>query len=125
VATGAADAAHGDAAAAIPDYFELLGDAGTSPSYRGCPIVNVAVEYPDATHAVRRAIAEHRRWFREHFRGLLAGAGHPDPDRTADTLVLLRDGLLVGLDLDDPSAVRVATRAAVARALDDRTAPRV
>ena len=115
VATSVAETAQGDAA--IRDYFDLLGEAGTSPSYRGCPIVNVAIEYPDPAHAIRAAIAEHRRWFRDHFRGLLTAADHLEPDRTADILVLLRDGLLVGLDLDDSSAVRAATRAAVIRTL--------
>lgn len=115
----------GDAVAGIVAYFEYLGEAGASPSYRGCPVVNVAVEYPDPDHAVRRAVTEHRRWFREWFRDLLTAAGHPAADRTADILVLLRDGLLIGLDLDDPSAVRAVTADAVNRALSAQahTAP--
>jgi hypothetical protein len=43
--------------------------------------------------------------------------GHPDAERTADLLVALKDGLLVGADLDDP-ARQSLIRDAVARLLD-------
>jgi BetI-type transcriptional repressor, C-terminal len=81
------------------------------------PFVNAAAEYPDRAHPVRQAIAEHRRWFRGLLRELLAADGHPDPDRTADLLVALKDGLFVGADLDDP-AHRSLIRDAVTRLLD-------
>jgi AcrR family transcriptional regulator len=121
--TAAVDAASDDPMGALRDYFEHLGEAGSSPAYRGCPIVNVAVEYPDERHAIRQAIADHRRWFRESFRKLLTAGDHPHPDLTADVLVLVRDGLLVGLDLDDPSDVRPAIREVVAKALEGPVRP--
>lgn len=99
---------------ALVEYFVGLAEAGASPDYRGCPIINVGVEYPNPEHPVRQAIDAHRRWFREHFRGLLAGAKVADPARTADLLMLLRDGLLVGLDMDAPGPLRVLIREAVA-----------
>jgi len=98
-----------DGRRAIQDYFAFLCDAGAAPGYRSCPIVNIAVEFPDPSHPVRRGVEEHRRWFRRHFRALLAGDGHPDPDCAADALVLLRDGVLIGLDLDDPAGVHRST----------------
>jgi AcrR family transcriptional regulator len=97
--------------------FDVVGDLGLDPSYRGCPFVNAAAEYPDPTHPVRQAIADHRRWFRELLRNLLVADGHPDAERTADILVALKDGLLVGSDLDDP-ARRGLIRDAVTRLLD-------
>jgi AcrR family transcriptional regulator len=87
--------------------FDTIGETGHQPSYRGCPFVNAAAEYPDPAHPVRQAIAEHRRWFRGLLRDL----------RTADLLVALKDGLFVGADLDDP-AHRSLIRAAVTRLLD-------
>ena len=66
---------------------------------------------------MRQAIADHRRWFRGLLRDLLVADGHPDAERTADLLVALKDGLLVGADLDDP-ARRSLIRDAVARLLD-------
>ena len=97
--------------------FDVVGDLGRDPSYRGCPFVNAAAEYPDPAHPVRQAIAEHRRWFRELLRDLLVADGHPDAERTADILVALKDGLLVGSDLDDP-ARHGLIRDAVTRLLD-------
>jgi AcrR family transcriptional regulator len=97
--------------------FDNVGELGRDPAYRGCPFVNAAAEYPDPSHPVREAISEHRRWFRTLLRDLLAEDGHPDPERTADLLVALKDGLLVAADLDDPARQGVI-RDAVTRLLD-------
>lgn len=97
--------------------FTIMCDFGAGPGYRGCPYINAAVEYPDPAHPIRQAIDEHRRWIRDQYRDLLAADGHPDAERTADILLLLRDGLSVGFDLDDPAAVRPAVQEALARVL--------
>lgn len=94
--------------------FEIVEEMGREPDYRGCPFVNAAAEYPDSAHPVRRAIADHRRWFRGVLRDILVADGHPEAERTADILVALKDGLLVGAYLDEPS-VRAVTREAVSR----------
>jgi AcrR family transcriptional regulator len=103
--------------ATLEAIFTLMCDFGAGPDYRGCPFVNAAAEYPDPAHPVRQAIAEHRRWLRDLCRELLADGGHPDAERTADILLILRDGLSVGLDLDDPARVRVAAQETFARML--------
>lgn len=41
---------------------------------------------------MRVAVADFRRWFRGMVRDLLAADGHPDAERTADLLLVLRDG---------------------------------
>ncbi|MGI5208440.1 TetR/AcrR family transcriptional regulator [Spirillospora sp. CA-108201] len=104
--------------------FERMCTFGSDPSYRGCPFINAAAEYPDPAHPVRRAIDEYREWCRGLFRDLLAADGHPDPDGTAHTLMLLRDGLAVGFDLDDPATVRTAVHEAVTSVLDAPARPR-
>lgn len=102
---------------AILAIFGNVGDLGHDPGYRGCPFVNAAAEYPDPAHPVRRAIDDHRRWFRGLLLNLLTAAGHPDPERTTDILVSLKDGLLVGSALDSP-AHESLIRDAVIRLLD-------
>jgi AcrR family transcriptional regulator len=97
--------------------FDNVGELGRDPGYRGCPFVNAAAEYPDPSHPVRQAISEHRRWFRTLLRDLLVADANPDPERTADLLVALKDGLLVAADLDDPARQGVV-REAVSRLLD-------
>lgn len=114
----AEQAAKGSPRDTLLAMFDDMGVVGGSPAYRGCPFVNVAAEYPDPRHMVRIAVANHRAWIRGHFRDLLVADGHPDPERTADLLMLVRDGLAVGLDLGDTDAVRAVIRDAVTRVLD-------
>ena len=99
--------------------FDFMCRFGAGPDYRGCAFVNAAAEYPDPRHPVRQAIDAHRRWLRDLYRDLLTAAGHPDPAGGAVALMLLRDGLVVGFDLDDPATVRKAVHAALARVLGD------
>jgi AcrR family transcriptional regulator len=98
--------------------FARIGEAALQPGYRGCPFLNAAAEYPDRTNSVRRAVDDHRRWFRDLLRGLLIADGHQDPDRTADILVILDDGLLISGEFDDPAELPAIIRDAVTRALD-------
>ncbi|MDG4863820.1 TetR/AcrR family transcriptional regulator [Streptomyces sp. T-3] len=103
---------------ALLAVFAHMGEVGVSPDFRGCPFVNAAAEFPDPAHPVRRAIDEHRRWFRTLVRDLLVQAGDPDAERTADILVLVRDGLAVGCDLDEPDGLQSLVRDAVLRVVD-------
>ncbi|HEY7485727.1 MAG TPA: TetR/AcrR family transcriptional regulator [Streptosporangiaceae bacterium] len=101
--------------------FDYMGVVGAGPTYRGCPFINAAAEYPDPAHPVRQAIADFRCWARGMFRELLTEAGHPDPEGTAAILMMLRDGITVGSDLDDfadPDALRAVIRDAVVRVVD-------
>ena len=69
---------------------------------------------------MRRTIADYRRWNNQLYRDLLAEAGDPEPDGTATILMMIRDGIVVGSDLDDPAALRRVIRDAVTRVLDRR-----
>jgi AcrR family transcriptional regulator len=97
--------------------FERMCQVGFEPTYRGCLFVNAAAEYPDPAHPVRQAIHEYRQWIRGRFHDLLVADGHPDPDRTADILLLLRDGIAVAFDLGDPAALHGAALAAITKAM--------
>jgi AcrR family transcriptional regulator len=116
----ASQAPAGNPREALVAVFEDMCLFGTGSGYRGCPFVNVAAEYPDPAHPVRQTIDEHRRWVRGFYHHLLVASGDPDPDRTADILVLLKDGLFVGFDLDQPTGVRNAVQSALGRILADQ-----
>ena len=73
---------------------------------RGCPFINAAAEYPDDASPVRRAVREHREWFRGTLETIAAGVGSPDPATAAAQLVLLRDAAMVGGYLDGWPRVR-------------------
>jgi AcrR family transcriptional regulator len=111
------------AAAKILALFDVIGEIGCGPGFNGCPFVNAAAEYPDPGHPVRRVIAGHRRWFRGLLVELLTEAGRPDAEHTAAMLTVLRDGLIVGSNLDDPAEIRDLTRAAVTCILGASGAP--
>jgi AcrR family transcriptional regulator len=106
-------AAAGEAAGTGPD--DLLGAVvdGIAADIRdrhtrGCPFINAAAEYPDASGAVRQLIDEHREWFRGTLQAVAEGAGLTDPPDVAASLVLLRDAALVGGYLDGDDRVRPA-----------------
>lgn len=103
--------------------FDLIADAARQPGYRGCLFINAAAEYPDPANPVRRAIDNHRRWKRDLLRTLLAQDGDPDPERTADILTVLGDGLLVSSHLDHPTKLRELIRDSVTAVLDARRSP--
>ena len=67
-----------------------------APGFRGCPFINAAMEYPDATHPVRSVVTEHREWYVGVLTGLLRDAGHPAPGDGADEFVLAHDGAMAG-----------------------------
>jgi AcrR family transcriptional regulator len=98
--------------------FNFVAELARQPGYRGCPFINAAAEYPDPASPVRLAIDEHRRWIREVMRELLVADGHRDPDRTADILMVVGDGLLVGSHLDDPAELPALIHDVVTRVLD-------
>lgn len=75
---------------------------------RGCPFINAAAEYPDATGPVRLLIAQHRAWFRTTLEQVAAQAGLTYPHEVAASLVLLRDAALVGGYLDGDEVVEPA-----------------
>ena len=95
-----------------------IGDDICGPSFRGCPFINAAAEYPDPTHPARVAVRDHRRWFQDLVERLLGAAQHPHPSAAAREYVLLRDGAMIGGYLEDALDVRAEFTAAVRRVCD-------
>ena len=98
---------------AVLVMFDALGEFTCGPGFRGCAFVNAAVEYPDPASPVRAVVADHRRWYADAVRDVLVAAEHPSPAETARMLVMLRDGVVIGGQVDDPAAVKATLRAAV------------
>jgi AcrR family transcriptional regulator len=81
-------------------YVESIVEAGCAPGFRGCPFINAAAEYSDATHVVRVAVARHREWVQQRLAELAEGYGATEPSRVAQEIQMLRDGALVLAALD-------------------------
>lgn len=108
----------GDPDGAILRVFDAIGAVTCGVGFRGCPFDNAAVEYPDPNSSVRQVVAAHRRWFHGMLRDLLVAAGHPTPDATTRLLVTLRDGIVLGGQIDGADEDGATPRAAVTALLN-------
>lgn len=63
-----------------------------SPDFRGCPMSNAAVEFPEAGHPARKVSEECKAAMRSRLVGLARQLSLVDPDGLADGLLLLIEG---------------------------------
>ncbi|MGY6026986.1 TetR/AcrR family transcriptional regulator [Streptomyces spinosirectus] len=98
-------AAAGKASEVFRIIAEGIGAESCSPGFRGCPFINAAAEYADAEHPVRQVVDAHRQWFKATIEEMLQGLGVTDVSSTADQLLMLRDGAMVGGYLGDPRTI--------------------
>jgi AcrR family transcriptional regulator len=83
-----------------------IGREIATPGFRGCLFINAAAEYPDADSGVRKAVEDHRKWFKKTVQSMLVGAGHKEAERAARHFVMLRDGAMVGGHLEGSRQAR-------------------
>jgi AcrR family transcriptional regulator len=95
----------------ILGVFELLGEAFSKPTFRGCPFLRASAEVKPASPA-RTVCAETRAWNVALFTRLAKEAGIPSPKKLVQQLVLLYDGATVAAQMD-----RDASAASTARAM--------
>lgn len=118
------DQATREAAGAVPDEADaarawlahlsgLVGEQLCTPSFRGCPFINAAAEYPDPASPVRATIREHRHWLEQAAAQALRVAGHHDPAGAARAWMVLRDGAMVGAYLGEAVDSRATLDAGV------------
>ncbi|HYE48730.1 MAG TPA: TetR/AcrR family transcriptional regulator [Azospirillaceae bacterium] len=82
----------GDGRAQIRALFGSLAEKLASPSHRGCPLTNAAVEFPEPDHPGRKVTEEHKARLRARFRELARDAGARDADVLGDALMMLMEG---------------------------------
>jgi len=78
-----------EARAAHPDdpreqlrsIVSAVADKINAPDYRGCPLANAAIEFPDRDHPIRRRVDEHKSSF---LRSLTDIAAHINADAAQD-----------------------------------------
>jgi AcrR family transcriptional regulator len=104
----------GKPARQLLQYFEDLAVRASVEDYRGCPFVNVAVEFPDASHAVRQFVAGNKARLMERITTLAAAAGADDPEALANGLGLLIEGVYAASQTYGPGCgpIRAAPRVA-------------
>ncbi|MBJ9940359.1 TetR/AcrR family transcriptional regulator [Burkholderia multivorans] len=83
----------GEPKAQLIQYFVDLAERATQKDYRGCPFVNVAAEFPDASHPARERVAQNKEQLMKRLVGLCDAAGARDPKALADSLALVIEGI--------------------------------
>lgn len=86
-------------------------------TYRGCPFLNAAAEFPESDHVVRKVIAAHRDWLTDTYTTLIGDLGHPMPGDAADEIMLALDGAQSGGYAGDPIAACAALGRVVERVI--------
>jgi hypothetical protein len=69
-----------------------VAERTTQDGYRGCPFINFCAEFPDASHPGHVVSQATMRALRERFRRLAEALQVPEPDRLADSFLLLLEG---------------------------------
>lgn len=96
-----------DAAAALDAHLAAAGDEPldqlrafvgyyaegiSQPGFRGCPMSNTAVEFPEASYPAREVIEGCKMEVRERLLGMTRRLSVQDPEALADGLLLLVEG---------------------------------
>jgi AcrR family transcriptional regulator len=82
----------GEPRAQLRQLFVDLAARTSAAGYRGCPFVNIAVEFPDRSHAARRMVADNKKRLLARLRELAKAAGADDVAFLAKALALLIEG---------------------------------
>lgn len=90
-----------DPRALLDALFSGIAKRIAQPSYRGCPFLNLATEFPDDNHPGRVVARSNKEEMRARLAALLGKLGVADPDRSASQLALMINGAYVtGLIFD-------------------------
>lgn len=76
----------------LVQYFADLAERAQSPGYRGCRMLNVALEFPDPQHAARKVVSAHRARVLARLIELAQQCGANDAAALAEGLALLMEG---------------------------------
>jgi len=113
----------GEPAKQLVQYFEDLARRASVPDYRGCPFVNVATEFPDATHPARRSVDNNKTRLMARFTALAQEAGAKDPVALAEELALLVEGVYAASQTYGPGCGAILAAPRVAKLLIEAACP--
>src|SRR5271155_78307 len=98
----------GQPRAQLRQLFVDLAARTSAVDYRGCPFVNVAVEFPDRSHIARRMVAENKARLLRRLRELTKGAGARNASFLAKALALLIEGAYAASQTYGPGSALMA-----------------
>jgi AcrR family transcriptional regulator len=83
-------------------WLKEVGALMIRPESRGCPMVNAAIELPDAAHPGRKVIEQHKFAMRDRLAAACRKAGLAHPELLADQIHMLVEGAGVCLQSVGP-----------------------
>jgi AcrR family transcriptional regulator len=92
--------AHVEPARLLEEIADVVDDYRQQPGFRGCEFINAAAEFADPDHPAHRLAVEQRRWITEFLAETLATSGRHDSRDTAEAMLMVRTGALVGASLE-------------------------
>ncbi|PLZ01413.1 TetR family transcriptional regulator [Burkholderia sp. WAC0059] len=101
----------------LNQYFADLVQRASAADYRGCPFANVATEFPDAAHPVRRLVADNKARLAARLEALADAAGAAAPAALAQALLLLIEGVYAASQTCGPGSGPILAAPAVAARL--------
>ena len=102
----------------ILSVFDALQERVNEPDFRGCAFVRAASEGPLDDSKVSEVCRAARAWTRDLLTELARDFGAPNPERLAQQLALLYDGVLVAASVDRNPGAATEARALAERMLD-------
>lgn len=81
-----------DPRAQLTALFAGLAKRTTAKGFRGCPMTNAAIEFPEPDHPGRLVAEANKHELRQRLFDLSKAAGARDPETLADGLLLLFEG---------------------------------
>lgn len=82
-----------DPARQLQQYFDDLAVRASAKDYRGCPFVNVSVEFPDVNHPARQFVYRNKARLLARLIDRARAAGADDPEALGHALGLLVEGV--------------------------------
>jgi AcrR family transcriptional regulator len=112
-----------DAKAELEAHLTWIGERVGRPNYRGCPLLNVAAEFPDPAHPARAVATAHKNELRRRLKKIAERLHARRPDELASQLSLLINGAFVSSQIfsaDEATPVLLAASRALTAAAGKR-----
>ncbi|MDJ1134539.1 TetR/AcrR family transcriptional regulator [Streptomyces iconiensis] len=106
-----------DPPAQLRQVIADIADQISEPGFRGCPLVNASVEFPDRDHPVRAAVEARKAEYLDLFTELVTPLPVRDPESLAYMLQMLVEGASVTTQIYSPEKSAAALKDAADRVI--------
>jgi len=107
----------GEPAKQLQQFFDDLAVRASVDDYRGCPFVNVSVEFADSAHPARQFVFRNKQRLMAWLLELSTAAGADDPEALANALGLMIEGVYAASQTYGPGCGPIAAAPKVAAQL--------